>query len=110
MLDDRHLQADPHDLEDLVAALRRHDHANAVRLLARWSGDGPVPDYENTDSDCWDDDMLVPYADQPLSGWIMREAAVHVDGGRFEHALCLVERYRPPATPPDPERQPRFSF
>ena len=98
-----HLQIDDHDLDDLLGALRRHDQADAQRLLERWSTSERRPDLEEQpDSDVWDDDMLpLLYLDHDLSAWVHREAVDHVTDGRFEHALCLVEAYRRPLTAAD---------
>ena len=94
-------------LGDLLSALRRHDAAEAGRLLALWSEDGDDFDFEvDDDREDWDDRHL----DDPLTAWVHREAVAHVADGRFEHALCLVEQYRAPAEPELGTRQVRFSF
>ncbi len=96
-----HLQIRDRDLDDLVAALRRHDHAESVRLLERWATSERDVD-EEVDDDIWDDDLLpLQHLDHDLSAWVHREACDHVAGGRFEHALCLVETYRRPLTAAD---------
>lgn len=98
---DRYLQIDDRDLDDLLAALRRHDRADTERLLERWAtSERPID--EEVDDDVWDDDMLpLLHLDHDLSAWVHREAVDHVAAGRFEHALCLVEAYRRPATAAD---------
>jgi hypothetical protein len=93
-----HLQIADRDLDDLLSALRRHDPADADRLLERWAtSERDLNDGEDPDDDVWDDDMLpLAHLDHALSAWVHREASHHVAGGRFEHALCLVETYRRP--------------
>jgi hypothetical protein len=88
-----YLQIDPNDLDDLLAALRRHDRPNVVRLLDRWASAECDP-FDDPDDDCWDDDMPMRFLDHPLTGWVHREVSAHVADDRFEHALCLIERYR----------------
>ncbi|WP_439611470.1 hypothetical protein [Reyranella sp.] len=96
-----YLQIHDRDLDDLVAALRRHDRAEANRLLERWATSEREID-EEADEDVWDDDMLpLLLLDHDLSAWVHREACDHVTSGRFEHALCLVETYRRPSTAAD---------
>lgn len=34
-----------------------------------------------------------PSRRQDLTNWLRDEARLHVEGGRFQHALTLVERY-----------------
>jgi hypothetical protein len=94
-----HLQIADADLDELLSALRRHDRADAERLLERWatSERNVNDDAEIPDDELWDDDMLqLLHLDHDLSAWVHREASHHVAGGRFEHALCLVEAYRRP--------------
>ena len=96
-----YLQIHDRDLDDLVAALRRHDRAEADRLLKRWATSERELD-EEADEDVWDDDMLtLLHLDHDLSAWVHREATLHVADGRFEHALCLIETYRRPFTAAD---------
>jgi hypothetical protein len=91
-----YLQIDDHDLENLLSALRRHDRADADRLLDRWAtSERDVTDY--TVEEILEDDWFpVSHLDDELSAWVHREDSEHVAGGRFEHALCLVETYRRP--------------
>lgn len=77
-----HLRIDAADLDDLLSALRRRDRADADRLLDRWA-------------------TSETHLAHDLSAWVHREASQHVAGGRFEHALCLVETYRRPVTAAD---------
>lgn len=78
------------DLDDLLAALRRHDNAEAARLLrgirpdpdALWGERGPGL-YWSAFDDAVD-----------LHTWTRAEALQHVEQGRPEYALALVERYR----------------
>ena len=76
-------------LGDLLSALRRHHRADSERLLQRWR-DEPIERDDDDDEAFWQrvDDIDV-------TTWVQREAALHVAGGRFEHALCLVENNRP---------------
>jgi len=77
-----HLWIDDRDLDDLLSALRRHDRADADRLLARWATSDRHLAHE-------------------LTAWVHQETSQHVAGGRFEHALCLVDSYRRPLTAAD---------
>lgn len=94
-----YLQIVDGDLDDLLAALRRHDKADADRLLARWATSETQIDWN--DEACQNIDWPLLHLDHDLSAWVYREAADHVAGGRFEHALCLVEAYRRPLKPAD---------
>lgn len=94
-----HLQIDDHDLDDLLSALRRHDRADAERLLGRWATSESKIDWTQDRSN--DMDWPTIHLDHDLSAWIHREACRHVAAGRFEHALCLVEPYRRPFTAAD---------
>lgn len=89
-----HLQIDDHDLDGLLSALRRHDRADAERLLGRWATSETQIDWN--DGARHDFDWSLLHLDHDLSAWVHREASHHVAGGRFEHALCLVETYRRP--------------
>lgn len=93
-----HLQIRDADLDDLLSALRRHERADADRLLERWAtSERDLNDGEDPDDDVWDDDMLpLAHLAHDLTAWVHREASHHVAAGRFEHALCLVEAYRRP--------------
>lgn len=72
-------------LDELLSALRRHDLADGTRLLRRWQDrPAPLPDFKSFGKDCLE-----------LTIWVQREAGLHVAGGCAEHALCLIERYRP---------------
>lgn len=84
-----YLRIDDADLDELLAALRRHDLADAERLLERWAT-------SEREIDCNDTDRPTRHLEHDLSAWVHREASQHVAGGRFEHALCLVEAYRRP--------------
>jgi|GEM_PF-810519 len=89
-----HLQIGDADLDDLLSALRRHDRADADRLLERWTT-SQRDDY--SDDEISEDDWFpVSHLDHELTAWVHREASGHVADGRFEHALCLVETYRRP--------------
>lgn len=87
-----YLQIRDETLDDLLSALRRHHRDDCQRLLAAWA-----------DDDC----NYAPYRhlDDPLTAWVHAEAMLHVDDGRFEHALCLVEQYRPGLTTADMHRR-----
>ena len=74
------------DLDDLLAALRRHDNAAAARLLREIR---PDPDAAAYVSHWW---RFSVEAD--LHAWTRAEALQHVEQGRPEYALALVERYR----------------
>ena len=91
-----HLHIDDGDLDELLSALRRHDRADADRLLDRWTTSERDPaEYFGDEPD--DEDWFhVSHLDDELTAWVHREASLHVAGGRFEHALCLVETYRRP--------------
>ena len=65
-------------LGDLLSALRRHHRADSERLLQRWRDE---PLYEI------DEDGDAGIVDDDVTPWVQREAALHVAGGRFEHAL-----------------------
>jgi hypothetical protein len=84
------------DLDELLSALRRHDRADADRLLERWANSERDPaEYFGDEAD--DEDWcLALHLDDGLTAWVHREACLHVAGGRFEHALCQVETYRRP--------------
>jgi hypothetical protein len=82
-----HIDISQELLEVLVSALRRHAAGDAGRALAAWAEE-TRPEF---------DDVIVWRIGDPLTGWVHREACLHVAGDRFEHALCLVDLYRPPA-------------
>lgn len=89
-----HLHINDDDVDGLLSALRRHDRADADRLLERWAT-SESDDY--TEDDILEDDRYpVLHLDDEPTAWVHREAQGHVAVGRFEHALCLVERYRRP--------------
>jgi hypothetical protein len=74
------------ELHDLLAALRRHDAGEAARLLREIR-----PDLKA----CRDGgDWLRFAAAYELHTWTRAEALQHVEQGRPEYALALVERYR----------------
>lgn len=80
-------------MDDLLSALRRHHRDDSERLLQRWDD---LPFYFPGCDDEDDHDALVGGdKDFELTTWVQREARLHVAGGRFEHALCLVEHNRP---------------
>ncbi len=89
-----HLHIDDADLGELLSALRRHDRADADRLLERWATSENEIDWTN--DACNEIDWPLLHLDDELTAWVHREARLHVAGGRFEHALCLVEPYRRP--------------
>lgn len=76
----------------LLSALRRGARGEALDLLAGWTslfhGFGP---------DGFDpDDEWCPYVDQnqiELTEWTRDEVRLHVEDGRFQHALALLDRY-----------------
>lgn len=82
-------------LADLLSALRRHDRIDADRLLTTWSS------AQIYDPDVEDESWFFHCLDDSLTDWVRREAVLHVAGGLFEHALCLVEKYRRPHTAAD---------
>jgi hypothetical protein len=89
-----HLQIDDADLDALRSALRRHDRVDAARMFERWATSENQTDWTN--DRCNDLDWPLLHLDHELTAWVHREASHHVAGGRFEHALCLVEAYRRP--------------
>lgn len=82
-------------LADLLSALRRHDAGDSERLLIAWAADR-----HTWSEDPYDDDVSIEN-DDPLTAWVWTEATAHVAERRFEHALCLLERYRRPFTRDD---------
>lgn len=86
------LHIDDGDLDELLSALRRHDRADAGRLLERWATSENKTDW--TLEACNELDWPIRHLDDDLTAWVHREASQHVAGGRFEHALCLVDSYR----------------
>ncbi len=84
-------------LDDLLSALRRRDAARAGDLLAAWSTAEILVD----DQVEWFEPDFFLLLDHPLTAWVHAEVGLHVAGGRFEHALCLVEAYRPRSTAAD---------
>lgn len=74
----------------LLSALRRGDAAEATSLLQRWS---PRATLRDPDDDWeprrWHDDRTI----LELSDWVRTETRLHVQAGRFQHALALLERY-----------------
>ncbi len=96
------LQIDDNDLDDLLSALRRHHLGDTTRLLDRWSTSEPDLPPHADDGELWiDDELVLRRLDHPLTGWAHREISEHVAAGRFEHALCLVEKYRRDLTSAD---------
>lgn len=68
----------------MLSALRRRSAADAAEILAT-----PWIDWlADEDDDDWED-----YVESDLSTWVRTECRLHVDGGRFQHALAVVERY-----------------
>jgi hypothetical protein len=96
-----HLRIDDGDLDELLSALRRHDRADADRLLERWTTSERDLDGYTEEEILEDDWFPVRDLDDELTAWVHREASQHVAGGRFEHALCLVDSYRRPFTAAD---------
>lgn len=74
------------DLDDLLVALRRHDNGEAARLLREIR---PDPNDARHESHWWQDSVAAD-----LHTWTRGEALQHVEQGRPEYALALVERYR----------------
>lgn len=101
-------------LDATLSALRRRAAAEAITELQRWE-----PSY-SCDDDGFDDECgIVTWSEaaRDLTTWVRDESILHVQGGRFEHAIALIERYRDqpfsdfkcerqPATPPT-ERVPK---
>lgn len=82
-------------LQDLLSALRRHHAGDCTRLLQDWAAaEREWTDGEADDEGWWEDEVSLRYLDDPVSGWVHREALLHVAAGRFEHALCLIENHR----------------
>jgi len=77
-------------IDDLASALRRRDAGDADRHLAAWARAEMLPD----DVPPWDDVCPIGCLEDDLTAWVHGEIGRHVAGGRFEHALCLLERYR----------------
>ncbi len=74
-------------LDAFLSAARRRHQADALAELDRWR---PLHSFERRGGDVYE-----------LSKWVGAECRLHVEGGRFEHAIALVERYR---------RQPHLPF
>lgn len=76
----------------LLSALRRGARDEALDLLAGWTSL-----FYGFDSDGFDlDDEWCPYVDQSridLTEWTRDEVRLHVEAGRFQHALALLDRY-----------------
>lgn len=84
-------------LGELIAALRRHDRDETLYRLERWAGGDRVGTWHDLDGEAPRWLELADYgACQDLDDWVLAQCRHHVAGGRFEHALCLVERYRSP--------------
>lgn len=66
----------------LFSALRRHHAADAIEQIGVWGED--VPDYHDDDDE---------QTELGLTTWVRSEVRQHVEGGRFEHAMVLVDRY-----------------
>lgn len=67
--------------DELTSALRRRHRDDALGILDRW----PLHGY-------WS--AAAPRQPQiELTRWLQQEVRLHVEGGRFQHALALVERY-----------------
>ena len=75
-------------LDDLLAALRRHDNGEAARLLREIRPDPDNPQLKPSLYWSMCDDAL------DLHTWTRAEALQHVEQGRPEYALALVQRYR----------------
>lgn len=76
-------------IDDLHRALRRHQQTEALEIVSRIAKQPDVPN-------------LVVWAKGHHVGeripdvttrWALEQIAQHVADNRFEHALCLVERY-----------------
>lgn len=67
-------------LDATLSALRRRDRDDALEQLGRWR-----PTWHRLHDD-WSAD---------LTAWVRDECRLHVQDGRFEHAIALIERYRP---------------
>ncbi|MFO1081906.1 MAG: hypothetical protein U1E23_14905 [Reyranellaceae bacterium] len=89
-------------LEELVAALRRHDASETRYWIAQWSA---------TDRrEAWGEratgrprQSMPPFGECcDLTEWLILECSHFTGEGRFEHALCLIERYRHPPDDKDP--------
>jgi hypothetical protein len=65
-------------LDGTLSALRRRHAADAIEELERWR-----PDW------CGG-----PFDERDLTLWVRDECRLHVQDGRFEHAIALIERYR----------------
>jgi len=80
----------------LLSALRRGDSAAALELLDGWCshfGEREV------DWDDWNEECDFDAHQNDLTTWTREECRLHVAGGRFQHALALLDRYLvlPPA-------------
>lgn len=81
--------------DQLLSALRRRDLADVRHALHAWAEDDIIVDEDALEAD--DFIWQRPLWDE-LTAWLHREIGLHVEAGRFEHALCLLERYAfPPA-------------
>ena len=67
--------------DGLTSALRRGDRAGALELLASWPHARAFSKASG------------PNRRQSLTDWLRDESRLHVEAGRFQHALALVERY-----------------
>ncbi len=74
------LAAEAERLDAFLSAARRRHQVDALAELARWR---PLHGVGRRESDTYE-----------LSKWVLAECRLHVEGGRFEHAIALVERYR----------------
>jgi hypothetical protein len=78
------------ELDDLLAALRRHDVGEAARLLRAIRPDPAALLPPNAPWQAF----AIGRAGLDLHTWTRAEALQHVEQGRPEYALALVERYR----------------
>ena len=71
-------------LDALFSALRRGSTADALAILAT-----PWVDMLADESDPdWED-----YVESELSAWVRAECRLHVEAGRFQHAIAVLDRY-----------------
>lgn len=68
-------------LDELLRALRACDRKGALVLIAAWQTSWPSSNATRVNRQ------------RRLSHWLRDETRLHVEGGRFQHALTLVERY-----------------
>lgn len=75
----------------LLGALRRGDRREALELLEGWP-----PPYDCDPGEGWFHYLDLKIIE--LTDWTRDECRLHVEAGRFQHALALLDRYLiPPA-------------